>query len=210
MVGSPTIDPARPLIICDADEVLVEFIKGLERFLNRQDLELDLVSFRIHGNVRHRQTGQPVEDARVTGLIDQFFATDTAHLDPVPGAARALAALEPHAQVIILSNLPATAREARAENLARHGMAYPVMAGSGPKGEIVRPMIEHMRAPVVFIDDLPPHHASVASVAPHVQRLHFVADTRLARLIGPSPHAHARIDTWPEAADWIRQAITTP
>ena len=208
MVDSPTIDPARPLIICDADEVLVEFIKGLERFLARQDLLLDLVSFRIHGNVRHRQTGQTVEDARVTRLIDDFFASDTGHLDPGPGSAEALASLQQHAQVIILSNLPASARQSRAENLSRHGMAYPVIAGSGPKGDIVRPMIEHMRAPVVFIDDLPPHHASVASVAPHVWRLHFVADTRLARLIGPSPHAHARLDTWPEAADWIRQAIS--
>jgi hypothetical protein len=209
MVDGLRIDPSQPLIICDADEVLVEFIKGLERFLARQDLELDLVSFRIHGNVRHRTTGQTVANAEVTRLIDEFFAADTAHLDPVPGAAAALAALGSQAQVIILSNLPATAREARAQNLARHGMAYPVIAGSGPKGDVIRPMISHMRAPVVFIDDLPPHHASVAAVAPHVWRLHFVADTRLARLIGPSPHAHARLDTWPEAADWIRQAMTT-
>jgi hypothetical protein len=86
-------------------------------------------------------------------------------------------------------------------------MEYPVMAGSGPKGNVILPLIADMRAPVVFIDDLPPHHASVASETPHVQRLHFVADTRLASLVPPSPHAHARIDTWPEAAPWISQAI---
>jgi hypothetical protein len=208
MVGQPVIDPSRPLIICDADEVLVEFIKGLERFLARQELRLDLVSFRIHGNVLHHHTGQRVDDQHVTRLIGDFFATDTAHLDPVPGAAEALSSLQADAQVIVLSNLPATARQARAENLARHGMAYPVIAGSGPKGHVVLPLIENMRAPVVFIDDLPPHHTSVASVAPHVRRLHFVADSRLARLVGPSPDAHARIDTWPEAAGWIRQAIS--
>jgi hypothetical protein len=206
MVDHPPINQDRPLIICDADEVLVEFIKGLERFLARQDLLLDLASFRIHGNVRHQATGHVLEDDRVTRLIDEFFASDTAVLDAVPGAAAALADLSRHATVIVLSNLPASAREARARNLAGHGMAYPVIAGSGPKGNIVKPLIAAMRAPVVFIDDLPPHHASVAGVAPHVHRLHFVADTRLARLIGPSPHAHARIDTWPEAAAWIRQA----
>jgi hypothetical protein len=207
MVGSPRIDPHRPLIICDADEVLIEFIKGLERFLERQDLLLDLKSFRIHGNVRHRD-GTTVADERVTRLIDEFFAADTAILEPVPGAAEALAGLQAHAQILILSNLPASARDARATNLAGHGMEYPVMAGSGPKGNVILPLIADMRAPVVFVDDLPPHHASVASVTPHVQRLHFVADTRLASLVPPSPHAHARIDTWPEAAIWIRQAIS--
>ena len=206
MVDHPPINQDRPLIICDADEVLVEFIKGLERFLARQDLLLDLASFRIHGNVRHQATGHVLEDDRVTRLIDEFFASDTAVLDAVPGAATALADLSRHATIIVLSNLPASAREARAKNLAGHGMAYPVIAGSGPKGNIIQPLIAEMRAPVVFIDDLPPHHASVAGVAPHVHRLHFVADKRLASLIGPSPHAHARIDTWPEAAAWIRQA----
>jgi len=207
MVDHPPINPDRPLIICDADEVLVEFIKGLERFLARQDLLLDLASFRIHGNVRHRETGQTVEDTQVTRRLDDFFAADTGILDPVPGAAHALADLGNDATVIILSNLPASAREARARNLAGHGMAYPVIAGSGPKGKIVHPLIAGMRAPVIFIDDLPPHHASVAAEAPQVHRLHFVADTRLASLIGPSPHAHARLDTWPEAATWIRQAM---
>lgn len=207
MVGNLEINPARPLIVCDADEVLVAFIKGLERFLGRQDLYLDLASFRIHGNVRDRTTHRPVDDHAVTRLIDDFFAADTAILDPVPGAAAALAGLQAEAQVIILSNLPATAREARAVNLARHGMPYPVLAGSGPKGTLLQPMIADMRAPVVFIDDLPPHHASVASLLPHVHRLHFVADERLARLVPPSPHAHARIDTWPEAATWIGNAI---
>lgn len=207
MVGTLHIDPRRPLVICDADEVLVEFIKGLERFLARQDLYLDLQSFRIHGNVRYRDDHTAVADERVTRLIDEFFAADTDILDPVPGAAEALSGLQSDAQVIILSNLPASAREARAANLAKHGMDYPVIAGSGPKGNVILPMIAGLRAPVVFVDDLPPHHASVASLTPHVQRLHFVADERLAKLVPASPHAHARIDNWPEAATWIRQAI---
>lgn len=207
MVATPRFDANRPLLICDADEVLVEFIKGLERFLERQGLVLDLQSFRIHGNVKYRDSKEPVADERVTRLIDEFFAADTDSLDPVPGAAAALTGLQDEAQVIILSNLPASAREARAANLARHGMHYPVIAGSGPKGNVILPLIQGMRAPVVFVDDLPPHHASVASVTPHVHRLHFVADERLAKLVPPSAHAHARIDQWPEAADWIRRVI---
>jgi hypothetical protein len=203
MVGTLSIDPRRPLIICDADEVLVQFMMGLERYLERQGYRLDLTSFRIHGNVRHTASGDTVKDEDVTQLIGSFFASDTAILDPVPGAAAALRRLSSHAQVVVLSNLPDTAREARIENLTSHGMAYPVIAGSGPKGSVVARMIGDMKAPVVFIDDLPPHHASVAATTPRVHRLHFVADPRLARLIGASPDAHARIDSWPEAEAWI-------
>jgi hypothetical protein len=109
---------------------------------------------------------------------------------------------------VILSNLPETARAARVDNLTSHGIAYPVIAGQGPKGEIVRRLINGFEQPAVFIDDLPPHIASVAAETPHVHRLHFIADPRLARLLPKAADAHARIDTWPEAADWIASVIT--
>lgn len=210
MVIQQPLDPKRPLIICDADEVLVQFLKGLERHLDKQGLYLDLTSFRIHGNVREQASHRQVPDATVTDLIARFFEHETATLDPVPGAGDALRRLGGTAQIVILSNLPASALQARIDNLAQHGMSYPVIAGSGPKGSIVKQIIGEMTAPIVFVDDLPPHHTSVASITPRVHRLHFVADPRLAGLIGPSPDAHARIDTWPEATTWIEQALSNP
>jgi hypothetical protein len=207
MVEAARIDPARPLVVCDADEVLLQFIVGLERFLERHACFLDLTSFRIHGNVKHRATGAPVADEAVSELLAAFFAAETRHLDPVSGAAEALARLGERAQIVVLSNLPETARAARVANLAGHGMAYPVIAGKGPKGEIVKGLIDGIRRPVVFIDDLPPHIASVAGEAPSVHRLHFVADPRLARLLPKAADAHARIDTWPEAAAWIASRL---
>lgn len=209
MVGVP-VDPSRPLIICDADEVLLQFMVGLERFLERRACYVDFASFRIHGNVRHRATSEPVAHAEVSELLGAFFESETRTLEAVPGAAAALADLNRHAQIVILSNLPETARAARIENLAGHGIAYPVIAGKGPKGEIVKRMIEGHKQPVVFIDDLPPHIASVAVETPHVHRLHFIADARLARLLPKAPDAHARIDTWPEAASWIASVIGRP
>lgn len=207
MVDGLHIDHARPLIICDADEVLLQFMAGLERFLARRACYIDLTSFRIHGNVRHEATRAPVADEEVTALLKAFFESETRHLDAVPGAAAALAALGRRAQIIILSNLPETSRAARIENLTGHGIPYPVIAGKGPKGEIVKRMIDGFPGPVVFIDDLPPHIASVAGETPHVHRLHFIADSRLARLVPKAPEAHARIDTWPEAAAWIADIV---
>ena len=210
MVTDLKLDPARPLIICDADEVLLQFILGLENFLERRDCYLDLTSFAIHGNVRRRDTGTAVANDEVTRLIAAFFDSETRVMDVVPGAAAALSELGERAQIVILSNLPESARGARAENLTSHGISYPVIAGSGPKGAIVKRLIENFAQPVVFVDDLPPHHTSVAAETPHVSRLHFVADPRLAKLLPPARDAHGRIDDWPSAKDWIAAMIDTP
>jgi hypothetical protein len=201
------LDPARPLIICDADEVLLRFLEGLERFLARNGFYLDLASFRIHGNVKHKDTNEAAADDTVTQLVKDFFASDTRHLEPVAGAAAALRKLSNHAQIVILSNLPETSREARIDNLAEHGMLYPVIAGKGPKGLIVKDIVAGFGGSVVFIDDLPPHISSVAAETPHVHRLHFIADPRLAKLLGPAPDAPVRIDDWPTAAEWIASVI---
>ena len=197
----------RPLVICDADEVLVQFIAGLERFLLRRNRKLVLKTFAIHGNVLDELTGETVTHDEVTELLKDFFQHDTERLDPVPGAAEALNALRQSAQIIVLTNLPETSRDARRQHLASHGMDYPVIAGSGHKGPIVRKLIAGIKAPIVFIDDLPPHLTSVAQEAPQVHRLHFVADRRLARLIEPARDAHRRIDDWPSAQVWIESVI---
>lgn len=201
------LDPARPLIICDADEVLLRFLAGLERFLERNGCYLDLTSFRIHGNVKYHATREAVADETVTKLIGDFFASDTRHLEPVEGAAAALKELSNRAQIVILSNLPETSRDARIENLIEHGMPYPVIAGKGPKGPVVKDLLGDFRQSVVFIDDLPPNLSSVATETPHVHRLHFIADPRLARLLPPAADAHRRIDDWPTASEWIASVI---
>jgi len=202
-----TLDPARPLIICDADEVLLRFLVGLEGFLERNGCYLDLTSFRIHGNVKHQTTREAVADEAVTKLIADFFASDTRHLQPVEGAAEALRHLSNRAQIVILSNLPETSRNARIENLIQHGMPYPVIAGKGPKGPIVKDLLGDFGQAVVFIDDLPPNLTSVAAETPQVHRLHFIADPRLAKLLPAAADAHRRIDDWPAAAEWISSVI---
>ena len=56
---------------------------------------------------------------------------------------------------------------------------------------------------LVFIDDLGGHHTSVAQEAPDVWRLHLVGEPAIADKIASARHAHARIDHWSEAKDWI-------
>ena len=203
-----TIDPARPLIISDADEVLLQFIVGLEGFLDRRGLWLDLQSFALSGNVKDKETGAPVPASNMPALLDDFFATDLHTLDAVPDAASSLDALSARAQILVLSNVPFEHRESRAASLAEHGMDYPVIANVGLKGAAVRHLAAHIEAPVFFLDDIPHNIASVARAHAPTQLIHFIADTRLAKLLGPAEHSHYHTTLWPDARTYIEDHLS--
>ncbi len=211
MIASLNLSGARPLVVCDADEVLVKFIEGLERFLASRGLHLDVSSLAIHGNVSHRETGATVERDQVTVLMQEFFAHGTATLDPVPGAADALARLSRHADIVVLSNVPARDAEARSRNLRGHGMDFPVVANEGPKGPALAAIAARSGGQrLFFIDDLPHNLKSAAEHAGHSTRLHYMADPRLSRLMPTSPHAHYRPDDWADAARFMLAALEAP
>lgn len=195
--------PHRPLIITDADEVLFAFVEALERFLEREDYVLKLETFALTGNIRYRESGEPVPAADVRDLIATFFERHTEEMEPVAGAAAALASLAERAQIVVLSNVPLHQRAARKRALQAHGMDYPLIANIGRKGGAVAMIAEAMKAPTFFIDDIPHNIISVAEAAADVVRLHFVADARLARLLDTCEQAHARTDDWPAAQDFI-------
>ncbi|WP_370155351.1 hypothetical protein [Ferrovibrio sp.] len=190
--------PGRPLVIADADEVLFYFLRGLEGFLEGRGLYFDWASYALYGNIRRRDDDAVVPAEDLHGLLEGFFAEATESLMPVDGAAEALRELSRQAQVVILSNVPLPARAARERALTRHGMAYPLVANSGPKGPAVAALIDQVGAPAVFIDDIPQNHTSVARLAPAVHRLHFVADPRLGALLGPAADSHHRAESWPD------------
>lgn len=201
------LDPRRPLVITDADEVVLQFVAALELFLTDRGLYLDLTSYALTGNIRRIGTGEPEPAAAVKALLADFFEERVEHVTPVPGAAEALAALSRRAQVIVLSNVPFGRREARQRALKGHGMDFPVIANHGPKGAAVAEIAARIAAPVVFVDDIPSNIASVARAAPQVIRLHFIADSRLARLSPACPECHARHDDWRSARAFIEAEL---
>lgn len=206
-VAALALDPGRPLIACDADEVLLRFVEALEAYLDEQALELALTSFALTGNIRHRRSRQPLPAEEVRRLLAAFFEHRIDDIGPVAGAAEALAGLSRRAQIVVVSNVPLHRAGARAANLRRHGMDYPVVANSGAKGGAVALLAEAAAAPAFFLDDIPRNLESVATLAGDVVRLHFVADPRLARLLPPAAHCHVRLDTWPEARAYIEARL---
>jgi phosphoglycolate phosphatase-like HAD superfamily hydrolase len=206
-IDALVLEPDRPLIISDADEVLFAFVAALERFLESQGFFLRLESFALTGNIRERETGEKIEAGKVRDLIHAFFDDHTEDMDPVEGAADALAALSEKSQIVVLSNVPLDRRDARQRALRRHGMDFPLIANIGRKGGAVAHLTRSLLAPAYFLDDIPHNIASVAEAAADVVCLHFVADRRLARLLDKAEHAHVRTDDWATARSFIEQHL---
>ncbi len=200
------LDPDRPLVISDADEVLLQFMRQFEVYLDRNDMWIDLSSFRLQGNIKYKGSDEAV-DMTNRNIIDDFFAAETLNFSPVDGAAEALTALSKEAQVIILTNLPLAQKKERQINLSKHGMDYPVIVGSGLKGQAVKSLGDKINAPLFFLDDIPHNINSVAEYVPMSGRIHMIADPRLSKLIGAAEGASARIDQWHEAQNWILDKI---
>ncbi|HEY1632141.1 MAG TPA: hypothetical protein VGF56_12570 [Rhizomicrobium sp.] len=202
------LTPGKPLLIVDADEVLLRFAEGFDRFLQARDLYLDLVSYRLHGNVRRRSGNGPLLDIEVTALLDEFRA-ELDWLDAVEHAQGALTALAATMTVVVLSNVTPAQAPGRLRNLAKLGWDFPLLTNSGSKGEAVRVLAKRAKAPTFFIDDVPMHHEAVAQTAPDVFRIHLIGDDRLKPLLPPTPHAHLRAEDWRDAHAFIRAKLET-
>lgn len=201
------LNPDLPLIVSDADEVLAYFIAGLERYLDRNGFWLDLTSFALTGNIRKKGSDTASTPSEVKDLLADFFDHDTELMDPVAGAADALRSLSMRAQIIVLSNVPPAIHAARQRWLHRHDMGYPLIANDGSKGLPLRHLAERMKAPVFFLDDLPPHLDAVAEQAKEVCLVHFIADKRLAALVGPAKNCHFHSSHWPDTHDFIHAQL---
>ena len=190
------LDVNRPLLLLDADEVLLQFVSHLEEFLLTTGHELILKSFQITGNVYHQGSGNVASPETVKQLIAQYFEACVHNSPAVEGAADALSRLADHYQIAVLSNVPHDCRTRREENLAAQGMPYPVLSNKGAKGPFALELTRDLEAQAVFVDDLPPQLKSVREHAPDVHLVHFIADPRLAEMIGKAPHADVRHDDW--------------
>jgi hypothetical protein len=190
------IDPARPLLIVDVDEVLGLFMHGFGRFLGTRGYEFRMDRFALFQNIFTPGATEHLDLEAGRVLFDDFFRFACDDMEPAPGAAAALAALATGAGVVALTNAPDHAREPRTRWMTKHGMDYPLLINSGPKGAAVAALAARTRRPVAFVDDLLGNLDSVAEAAPSVHRFQMVADPRLRDLAPAAPDRHPRIDDW--------------
>lgn len=191
----------------DVDEVLGLFMESFGRFLAARGLEFRVERFALFQNIYEPGATEHLAVERGRALFADFFRYGCADMDPAPGAAEALRTLSRRAEVVILSNAPAPARLARARWLGRHGLDYPLILNTGPKGPLTRDLAAQVSGGVAFVDDLISNLDSVAEAAPDVARFQHVADLRLRPLAPSAPDRHRRIDDWAELAAAIEEAI---
>jgi len=196
---------SRPLLITDCDEVLLHMVRHFRTWLDEaHDIDFTVGHPEVFTTMRRRSTGETPATDEMWALLGGFFPAEMGRQTLVPGAAEALARLSRAADVVVLTNLQDQCREPRLAQLAAHGIRHRVECNQGGKGEPVARLLDEYRPSVAaFVDDLGVHHRSVAEHAPHVHRLHMVSEPELAPHVPPAPFAHARIDDWGHAADWI-------
>jgi hypothetical protein len=85
-IAALRMDPRRPLVICDVDEVVVHFTRDFENYIAPRGLWLDASSFALNGNIRHANGGASVSAAESAALIERFFADRAMHMQPIDGA----------------------------------------------------------------------------------------------------------------------------
>ncbi len=197
----------QPLIVCDVDEVIVHFLRGLEGFLAENGLWLDPASFALNGNIKYEGGHTPLPVTELGSLLEQFFSEKTGHLELIEGADEALDALSADAQIIMLTNMPNAYRLDRIKNLGGHGIHFPVVANAGPKGPTVKHIAETVTTPIIFIDDTPSNVNSVADHAPDVHILHFMQDHRFRRHLPDLNGIIASVDNWDDGKKHIQQVI---
>jgi hypothetical protein len=196
---------ARPLVISDIDEVLLNFVAPFARFLKSRDHHLVTETYRLTGNVIDVATGRAAEQPAVHRLLGAFFDAQEDWQDPVAGALPALESLSADYDIILLTAMPHAHRNIRVEFLRRLGMPWPVLTVESDKGHSVAMIARDRDA--VFIDDLAPNHESVAEHAPHVHLFQFMAFRDFS---GPMPVPPGKTEyhvDWHQMAQAIRSRL---
>lgn len=199
----------RPLIITDCDEVLLHMIVPFRQWLDeRHDVHLDIARFGISEALRRKACGTVVEKGHVWDMLREFFTTEMHRQKPISGALEALQRLSALADIVVLTNIEEAAHQRRIDQLGSLGITFPVHWNQGGKGKPLAAIVAaHRPSVTLFIDDLAQHHESVTQHAPEAWRLHMVGEPELAPLVKAASSAHARIDQWSEAEEWIMDKL---
>jgi hypothetical protein len=192
----------RPLVVCDIDDVVMEFVAPFKRFLDSHGHDLRLTSFRLHGNVYVKRTGEPADKTVVSEYLESFFGEHDAWQKPVSGALESLNGLrDSHgADIIFLTAMPPRHHARRRALLDLHGFSAPMIATEDAKGDAIAVLLRHNPGrPVAFIDDLPNNHFSVRQMAPSALTVHLMAYSALREHLPPLPEGVIEVDDWPQA-----------
>lgn len=197
----------RPLIVCDIDEVVLEFLTPLRNFLNSSGHDLLPRSFKLHGNIVAIDSGEPVSDIRTSAFLEEFFTSQDEWQTPADHVVETLADLANDADIVFLTAMALRHAVTRRALLDRHGLYYPLLASEEPKGPIIQRLHDARNVPLVFIDDILRNLQSVRACAPDCLLINLMVNAEF-RAMAPHPgDGILTADGWAQTAEIIRRHL---
>lgn len=172
----------KPLIVCDADEVIFDFMYSFEKYLHAKNLYFNWKSYALEGNILNDKN-EVLNRSQITDTINSFFMNKTESMSLVEGAVNSLQILSKKHKIIILSNIPFKFYEKRKVALKKCGINFPFFANTGPKGKAVKYLSDIHKGKIWFIDDSPYQIKSVKLEEKNVNTILFVGNSKLEALI---------------------------
>jgi hypothetical protein len=186
----------RPLVVCDVDEVVLEFVTPFTAFLRANDHDLLPRSFRLHGNIVSLRDGSASAPEAIAEFQELFFITQDQWQAPVERAVETLATLSEEADIVFLTAMPARHQPIRRALLDRFGLPFPLIATEEAKGPVVARLHGGRPLPVAFLDDIQRNLLSVRDHVPDCLLISLMANAEF-RALAPPP-----IEGIAGAADW--------
>lgn len=202
-----SINAKKPLLIFDADEVLVLFALHFSKFLNKHGWKLNLKGYRLDDAIENIEGHYLADNKTYQRLIDEFIDQETAHQPEAPGASTTLKKFKNLAEIIILTNVPARAYSHRIKNLSDLNMRYPTICNAGLKGPALFELAKLTKNTCIFIDDNPFQIASAAKYTPDIYRFHFTACEIVKKTMPKARGATHRPSSWHEVDKLLKQIL---
>ena len=171
-----------PTLICDADEVIFDFMNEFLIFMKQNDLKFNWKSYALTGNII-KKNKIPLNEYEVKALINKFFKNCTLTMNTVNGVVNAFKKISKYYNIVILSNIPFEFYNLRKKALIKNNLVYPFFANTGEKGSTSAYIFSKLKRKTWFIDDSPFQVSSVRKKQPKIRTILFVANTKLAKLI---------------------------
>ena len=201
------INPNLPLLICDADEVIFEFMNTFENFLRSNNLYFSYESFKLNGNIKEIKNNKALENNKISLLIDNFFKKHTYTQKLIKDSKITLEELSKQIGIVILTNMPNKYVINRVKALENNGMFYDVIANKGGKGQICAELEKKTDNSVFFIDDSPNQIASVAYKTKNIFKIHFLQNPKLLKILPQVNESDYNTHDWREIKEIILSNI---
>lgn len=197
----------RPLIVCDIDEVVLEFITPLQAFLRANGHDFIARAYRLRGNIISVADGVEIAQEKISELLEAFFLSQHDWQTPAEHAVETLHSLAGEADIVFLTAMAPRHKAIRRALLDSFDLPFPLIATEDAKGPVVDRLHNRRALPVAFLDDIERNHLSVQTHVPDCLLVSLMANREL-RALAPAPGDGIVLATgWTHAAELLRAHI---